>query len=118
MVDDARNSSSHGVESWSANVGSGGSSVGGVSKKKFVALVYSCGAYLFESSTPSNPNMLFFGCRYFKLSSCTNVVVYIAEYFLSELVRYCWCRTKVHTVDTLRGWMTMLLAFIKVKLPI
>ncbi|MED6175584.1 hypothetical protein PIB30_079780 [Stylosanthes scabra] len=78
MVDDARDSNSqgvgrgHGVQSWSADVGSGGSSVGGVSKKKkeFVAPVCSCGAYviLFESSTPSNPNRFSLGAnisRYF-----------------------------------------------------
>ncbi|MED6126961.1 hypothetical protein PIB30_083541 [Stylosanthes scabra] len=71
MSGEAREASSHrmdkghGGESFSANAGSNGSSVGGVlkKKKKFIAPLCSCGAYaiLFEASTPSNPNRLSLG---------------------------------------------------------
>ncbi|MED6125547.1 hypothetical protein PIB30_069491 [Stylosanthes scabra] len=75
MVDEGRDSSSHqgdrghGGDSWSAIVGSGGSSIGGSSRKrKFSAPRCSCGSYaiLFECSTTTNPNRLFFGCQHFK----------------------------------------------------
>ncbi|MED6139013.1 hypothetical protein PIB30_079879 [Stylosanthes scabra] len=75
MGDEGRDSSlrredrKHGGDSWSANVGSGGSSAGGFSRRrKFSAPRCSSGAFaiLFESSTPSNPNRLFFDCQHFK----------------------------------------------------
>ncbi|MED6157806.1 hypothetical protein PIB30_026883 [Stylosanthes scabra] len=76
MSGEARESSSHrvdrchGGESLSVNIGSGVSSIRAVlkKKKKFVAPMCSCGAYaiLFESSTPNNPNRLFFGYQYLK----------------------------------------------------
>ncbi|MED6223022.1 hypothetical protein PIB30_069994 [Stylosanthes scabra] len=87
MTDEVRESRSHrvdkgyGGECWSANIGSGGSSTAGASKKKnFVAPMYSCGPYaiLFKSSIPSNSN-----------------------------------RIKVHTVNTLCGWMSIWHALIK-----
>ncbi|MED6113976.1 hypothetical protein PIB30_075815 [Stylosanthes scabra] len=79
MGDEGRDSSlrredrEHGGDSWSGNVGSGGSSAGGFSRRrKFSALRCTYGAFaiLFESSTPSNPNRLFFGCQHFKGSHC------------------------------------------------
>ncbi|MED6160850.1 hypothetical protein PIB30_055115 [Stylosanthes scabra] len=59
-------------QSWSGTVDSGRGSDGGASnrrKKKFAAPRCNCGAYaiLFQSSTSSNPDRLFFGCSNFKV---------------------------------------------------
>ncbi|MED6105955.1 hypothetical protein PIB30_000077 [Stylosanthes scabra] len=63
-----------GDQSWNGTAGSGRSSNGGAGskrKKKFHAPICNCGMYaiLFQSSTNSNPNKLFFGCSNFKKST-------------------------------------------------
>ncbi|MED6217997.1 hypothetical protein PIB30_022908 [Stylosanthes scabra] len=65
---------SFGDQCWSGTGGSGRSSNGGAwnkRKKKFHAPMYNCRTYaiLFQSSTNSNPNRLFFGCSNFKKST-------------------------------------------------
>ncbi|MED6162851.1 hypothetical protein PIB30_074354 [Stylosanthes scabra] len=68
---DVGDRNSHGGESWGTTIGSGGSSVGGTSKKmkkKFVAPICSYGDYaiLFQTTTSTNPKRFFLGCQHFK----------------------------------------------------
>ncbi|MED6140440.1 hypothetical protein PIB30_093265, partial [Stylosanthes scabra] len=73
MIAEDKGSVSFSTNSSSGHVVSGRGNVGGAwnkKRKKFNAPICYCGTYaiLFQTSTSTNPNRLFFGCSNFKTS--------------------------------------------------